>query len=173
MENYTDGTGQKVRVHDIAVCSAVQRNRGSCVIHKRKDTHMKDWPTHWRTRSGGFFEVLCPHGIGHPAPEETRTGVGIHGCDGCCSTPPQSPTDGTGSLGPGFGYRQGGLMRCCLLTMVKVYEDDPTHVPFEGDKLPCRSCSSTMVFRQGAWEWDKSRANPTGVVIPPDAELAA
>lgn len=171
MENYTTGTGQKLKVHDRAVCSAIQRGRGDCVIHQRADTHMKDWPTNWRTSWGGFMEVICPHGVGHPAPEEMRKGGMGHGCDGCCSTPPDLTLD------PDFRYRPGGLMRCCLVTLGKAYEPQLGTQPLtietrEGDKLPCAYCSSVMIFTEGAWEWDKSRAPVNGVPIPTKAELA-
>lgn len=75
-----------------------------------------------------------------------------------------------------YKYRQGGLMRCCTLTLAMAYdladrlEARPKEV--EGEKLPCRSCSSTMIFNEGAWEWDKSRAPVHGVPIPTEAELA-
>lgn len=68
-------------------------------------------------------------------------------------------------------YRSGGLMRCCTLTLAMAYELSPLqHV--EGNRLPCRACSTTMVFRDGAWEWDRSAKNKYGnVPVPPDAEL--
>jgi len=83
---YTTGTGQViVRVHDAKHCVG----RG-CVIHHPSDHHMKDWPTNWRT--GGPFDIkpphmerICPHGIGHPDPDEIVDGIDVHGCDGCCS----------------------------------------------------------------------------------------
>lgn len=74
-----------------------------------------------------------------------------------------------------YKYRQGGLMRCCTLTLAIVHDDaNPELWPQaeQGEKLPCRSCSSTMIFVEGAWEWDKSRAPIHGVPIPTDAELA-
>jgi hypothetical protein len=83
METYTTGTGQILTVH------ARERCRGPyCVIHNRIPGPMQNWPTHWRSGWGGFMEVLCPHGVGHPAPEETRDGGLGHGCDGCCSPDP-------------------------------------------------------------------------------------
>lgn len=74
-----------------------------------------------------------------------------------------------------YKYRQGGLMRCCLVTLANFYDmPDATVVAdvAEGTKMPCRSCSSTMVFVEGAWQWDKSRAPVHGVPIPTEAELA-
>ena len=48
--------------------------------------------------------------------------------------------------------RPGGLIRCCILT---IEEDSPKN-PAEGEKIKCRYCSSgTMIFKNGAWEWDK------------------
>lgn len=79
METYVTGTGQTMQVHARARCVGEW-----CVIHRRKPGHMRGWPTHWRSDWGGFMEVVCPHGVGHPAPEEIRTGGTGHGCDGCC-----------------------------------------------------------------------------------------
>lgn len=164
MEAYTTGTGQELTVHDRAVCSALRRPDSTrfCVIHRRKDTHMKGWPTNWRDDWGGFMEVMCRHGIGHPAPEERRTDISTHTCDGCCS--PQART----ADGDQTPYRIGGLMRCCILTL----SEADVFWCHEGQELPCRWCSSKMVFRQGAWEWDRSRAPIHGFVIPAEAELA-
>ena len=87
---YTTGTGQVLRgVHPKKEC----RGR-PCVIHNPSDHHMKDWPTNWR--DGGWFDVkpphmerICPHGIGHPDPDDMAylgaDVIGVHGCDGCCS----------------------------------------------------------------------------------------
>lgn len=62
----------------------------SCVVHNPSDHHMADWPT--RFRAGRYLtERICPHGIGHPDPDDVafhvsqgRLGVMWHGCDGCC-----------------------------------------------------------------------------------------
>ncbi len=61
-----------------------------CVVHNPTDHHMKDWPQVWRG-DRAIFERLCPHGIGHPDPDQEsywrsigREDEGIHGCDGCC-----------------------------------------------------------------------------------------
>ena len=81
METYTTGTGQAMTVH------ARERCRGPyCVIHNRMPGPMQHWPTHWRA-DREFMEVLCPHGIGHPAPESDRSNQ-MHGCDGCCQVRP-------------------------------------------------------------------------------------
>jgi hypothetical protein len=38
------------------------------------------------------FERICPHGIGHPDPDDMaywksigEESMGVHGCDGCCA----------------------------------------------------------------------------------------
>lgn len=50
----------------------------------------KALPNGWQqiVREHGLIEWVCPHGIGHPAPNEyqpkhMRNYPG-HGCDGCC-----------------------------------------------------------------------------------------
>ena len=63
----------------------------SCCIHNPSDHHMRDWELNIRF-DRGITERLCPHGIGHPDPDDAayrRTlpgefDSGIHGCDGCC-----------------------------------------------------------------------------------------
>lgn len=83
-QEYVTGTGQHLTVHNKLDCSATKDPLRWCVIHKRIPGHMAAWPTHWRSDWGGFMEVICPHGIGHPAPEADGQGSGAHGCDGCC-----------------------------------------------------------------------------------------
>ncbi len=56
-----------------------------CPIHYRTDHHMRTWPQHWRT-DRALMERTCPHGIGHPDPDQRLTDGGVHGCDGCCRT---------------------------------------------------------------------------------------
>jgi hypothetical protein len=53
-----------------------------CVIHRPTRHHMRDWPLHWRA-DRRLCERTCPHGVGHPDPDEI--GDGAHGCDGCCA----------------------------------------------------------------------------------------
>lgn len=40
-----------------------------CVIHAPTDHRMRSWPLHWRA-DRGLFERLCPHGAGHPDPDQ-------------------------------------------------------------------------------------------------------
>ncbi len=61
-----------------------------CVLHNPSDHHMRSWPTHFRG-DRGLMERTCPHGVGHPDPDDLawhvsqgRTWQGVHGCDGCC-----------------------------------------------------------------------------------------
>jgi hypothetical protein len=64
-----------------------------CVIHNPSDHHMTDWQLHWRD-DRGIFERICPHGVGHPDPDQfdfwrdnDRMAEAVHGCDGCCKEP--------------------------------------------------------------------------------------
>jgi hypothetical protein len=87
LETFTDDFGHNlVNVHKRNYCI---RN---CVIHNPSKHHMVDWPLLWRT-DAGFFERICPHGIGHPDPDDLSTRkalikdnkyLGVHGCDRCC-----------------------------------------------------------------------------------------
>lgn len=51
---------------------------------------MRTWPLNWRADKG-VMERICPHGVGHPDPDDAahnirigREYLTIHGCDGCC-----------------------------------------------------------------------------------------
>lgn len=62
-----------------------------CCIHNPSDHHMRDWPMNWRADKR-VMERICPHGIGHPDPDDAaynesigRGWLNIHGCDGCCN----------------------------------------------------------------------------------------
>ncbi len=65
-------------VHDESLC----RGR-ACPIHNRTNHIMRDFPQHWRT-DARFMERTCPHGVGHPDPDDCFAPK-VHGCDGCCS----------------------------------------------------------------------------------------
>jgi hypothetical protein len=58
-----------------------------CTIHNRSDHSMRSFPQHWRT-DRAIMERICPHGVGHPDPDEYKLTLskyeGVHGCDGCC-----------------------------------------------------------------------------------------
>ncbi len=74
-----------LKTHDKSACAGHH-----CCIHNPSSHHMRDWPMNWRADKG-VMERICPHGIGHPDPDDAeyneRRGMGflnIHGCDGCC-----------------------------------------------------------------------------------------
>lgn len=54
-----------------------------CTIHNRTKHHMRSWPQHWRS-DRRIMERICPHGVGHPDPDERKDIDTTHGCDGCC-----------------------------------------------------------------------------------------
>lgn len=64
-----------------------------CCLHSPSEHHMREWPLNWRN-DRQLMERLCPHGVGHPDPDDLAYGEqvspgstrwrGIHGCDGCC-----------------------------------------------------------------------------------------
>lgn len=47
----------------------------------------------------------------------------------------------------------GGLMRCCLQTLDDYYPDGPADKASDGEVLPCKWCSHSMIFEAGAWRW--------------------
>ena len=69
-------------LHDKEKCAGQ-----ACTIHNRSDHSMRNFPQHWRG-DRGIMERTCPHGIGHPDPDEWQIvngkDSGTHGCDGCC-----------------------------------------------------------------------------------------
>lgn len=74
-----------VNVHPESRCAG-----RPCVLHNPSDHHMREWPTLWRADTG-VMERTCPHGIGHPDPDDVeyhkskgRPWMAVHGCDGCC-----------------------------------------------------------------------------------------
>lgn len=79
------GNGILTNVHSRELCKG-----RSCVLHNPSEHHMRSWPTLFRADLG-FMERICPHGVGHPDPDDLeyqitqgRGYLGTHGCDGCC-----------------------------------------------------------------------------------------
>lgn len=90
MERYITGEGEELWVHDKNDDCLV-----SCVIHNPSQHSMRAFPTLWRA-DRGLMERLCPHGVGHPDPDDIAfkarvygtafaKAAAIHGCDGCCA----------------------------------------------------------------------------------------
>lgn len=80
MASHTLVGGEELHnVHDYALCEG-----RPCTIHNQSDHHMKTWRQHWRD-DRGIMERICPHGIGHPDPDDITEDT-VHGCDGCCSS---------------------------------------------------------------------------------------
>lgn len=82
---YITGEGQVLgNIHDRSACLG-----RACVIHDPSDHSMRDFPTYFRS-DRGIMERICPHGIGHPDPDDAAwhaskgRDIGVHGCDGCC-----------------------------------------------------------------------------------------
>lgn len=83
---YETGLGQRLRyVHPPSLCEGRH-----CVVHNPSDHCMRLFPTLWRA-DRQIMERLCPHGIGHPDPDDQAYLIsrgllheGVHGCDGCC-----------------------------------------------------------------------------------------
>jgi hypothetical protein len=83
--------GRTLLTHNASLCAKDE----FCSIHKPSNHSMVDFPRLWRA-DRGLMERVCPHGIGHPDPDDIafkeRTIVnfkdyafGVHGCDGCCA----------------------------------------------------------------------------------------
>ena len=79
------GNHHILHVHTKGVCGGTW-----CVIHKPMNTYDR-MKLIWRD-DRGIFEVVCEHGIGHPAPEQgdywlkqDMKYMEVHGCCGCCA----------------------------------------------------------------------------------------
>ncbi len=70
-------TGKVITHHPLERCES------PCPIHRPGEHHMVTWQLHWRD-DRRIFERICEHGVGHPDPDSTPEGHGVHGCDGCC-----------------------------------------------------------------------------------------
>lgn len=92
----TDDTWGVHLGNQVLVTHPPTRCEGSaCVIHNPTEHHMRGWATLYRA-DRGMTERTCPHGVGHPDPDdlawhvsEGRAWQGVHGCDGCCSIDPE------------------------------------------------------------------------------------
>ncbi len=84
--------GEILHTHLPATCKGQ-----ACSVHNPSDHHMAKWRQHWRS-DRKIMERLCPHGVGHPDPDEMSflkkrlpkrefETHGVHGCDGCCRPP--------------------------------------------------------------------------------------
>ena len=89
MEKLTDDHGIEWNVHKREKCEG-----SNCCLHNPSDHPLKDAPLALRTDAFkyAFAERFCEHGIGHSDPDAVAHyasigahGMGIHGCDGCCS----------------------------------------------------------------------------------------
>lgn len=77
-----------LKVHNRLLCGAE-----FCCIHNPSNHRMRSFEMLWRS-DRGMMERICPHGIGHPDPDDMAfkraAGIpddGTHGCDGCCVKP--------------------------------------------------------------------------------------
>lgn len=76
-----ENTNIKITCHDADKCLGEY-----CTIHNRSDHVMRSFPQMWRS-DRGFMERICPHGVGHPDPDEVYLNNKwdwSHACDGCC-----------------------------------------------------------------------------------------
>lgn len=87
-----EGGWRYENIHQVSPACIAQ----GCMIHNPDEEwvgNREDWP--YFPRADGRMERLCPHGVGHSDPNNTRwlqkiaphLAPGIHGCDGCCRTP--------------------------------------------------------------------------------------
>lgn len=81
--------GPPLVVHPLAECIGQ-----ICCIHNPSEHAMRAFPQNWCV-DRGLMERVCPHGIGHPDPDDLAykrrsrgpmysDWEGVHGCDGCC-----------------------------------------------------------------------------------------
>jgi hypothetical protein len=77
--------GRVMEIHDPDLCAGDR-----CCVHNPSLHHMRRWPLNWRP-DRRIMERVCPHGVGHPDPDDIRvrasSSVSLHGCDQCCVAP--------------------------------------------------------------------------------------
>lgn len=79
MAEWVDDFGNRlVNVHNDGACGRLH-----CTLHNPSNHIMVEFPQLWR-EDRRIMERICPHGIGHPDPDEVRNFNKMHGCDGCC-----------------------------------------------------------------------------------------
>lgn len=82
-----------LQVHSATRCAG-----DVCVVHNPSDHPMRPFPLHWRD-DRAMFERICPHGVGHPDPDQVAYweailhgddawAMGVHGCcaSRCCAS---------------------------------------------------------------------------------------
>ena len=50
-----------------------------------------------------------------------------------------------------YAIKEGGLLRCCIETLIKTELDS---VPEEGDTIQCLHCKDFVTMHKGFWQWD-------------------
>lgn len=89
MEKVTlENSDETLTVHNKADCVGPH-----CTIHNRSIHGMRNFPQHWRSGAKAM-ERICPHGIGHPDPDDISVRLSVHGCDGCCRSEINLSDDG-------------------------------------------------------------------------------
>lgn len=87
-ENMLEGGWERLLTHSVSACQTQgqRRRQPVCPIHNRSNHSMRSFPQSWRPDMQ-LMERICPHGVGHPDPDDlkTRNGEMVHGCDGCCA----------------------------------------------------------------------------------------
>lgn len=71
-----------INTHGSGACTG-----GVCPLHRRSRHSMRGFPQNWR-EDRGLMERICPHGIGHPDPDDVKSRDAAersHACDGCCA----------------------------------------------------------------------------------------
>lgn len=83
-EYVLEHTERKLKyVHDPSLCEG-----RPCTVHNLTDHKMRSFYQSWRS-DRKIMERICPHGVGHPDPDDYKIFTGAddntHGCDGCCA----------------------------------------------------------------------------------------
>lgn len=79
--------GVLTNVHPASACAG---QPWGCWVHNPRDHPLASAPIVWRADKQ-TAERVCPHGVGHPDPQDMAYNwnvrgrdVSMHGCDGCC-----------------------------------------------------------------------------------------
>lgn len=121
-----------------------------CTLHNFSDHHMIDWPQNWRP-DRKIMERICPHGIGHPDPDDI-TDDKTHGCDGCCALPELSKRRQTMITEPATTEQ---LRKELAESLVKYGMTVEEFLQTDIDDLPDWNLRDTKLMLRGVFEGDK------------------
>lgn len=70
-----------------------------------------------------------------------------------------------------YKRRIGGMLRCTALSLDDYQVEKPQEQnDKEGDIVQCKWCSQSVIFRDGAWEWNQAQGEGASAEVPTPSE---